>query len=48
MTPCVAVIHLGVKPHLFRQRSRHRGTERQFHRKPLVINNFLYHPQNSL
>ena len=33
-TPCVAVIHLGVKPNLFRQRSRHRGTERQFHRKP--------------
>ena len=33
-TPCVAVIYLGVKPNLFRQRSRHRGTERQFHRKP--------------
>ena len=37
-TPCVAVIsaviHLGVKPNLFRQRSRHHGTERQFHRKP--------------
>ena len=37
-TPCVAVIHLGVKPHLFRQRSRHRGTERQF-TENLVINN---------
>ena len=33
-TPCVAVINLGVKPNLFRQRSRHRDTERQFHRKP--------------
>ena len=33
-TPCVAVIHLRVKPNLFRQRSCHRGTERQFHRKP--------------
>ena len=33
-TPCVAVIHLGVKPNLFRQHSRHGGTERQFHRKP--------------
>ena len=31
-TPCVAVIR--VKPDLFRQRSCHRGTERQFHRKP--------------
>ena len=26
-TLCVAVMHLGVKPNLFRQRSRHRGTQ---------------------
>ena len=33
-TLCIAVMHLGVKPNLFRQRSRQRGTERQFYRKP--------------